>query len=224
MAQPRILLAEDDRAVRDSLQRLLRFEGYSVEAVSDGAQAVDVRNEEDFDLIILDWMMPEVDGLAVCRYVRRCGDDTPLLMLTAKTDTSDRVAGLDAGADDYLTKPFEADELLARVRALLRRGNRESSTLRLEDLVVDVAGRRATRDGRDLALTKIEFDLLAELVNNSGTVLSPTQLYERIWGYDFGPDSKNLTVYVGYLRRKLEDGGASRLIHTVRGVGYVARP
>lgn len=219
-----ILIAEDDRSVRDSLSRILRFEGYDITPVVDGEEAVDTLGAQKVDLVLLDWMMPKLDGLSVCRWMRRNAIDAPVLMLTARGDTSDRVAGLDAGADDYLTKPYETDELLARVRALLRRGtSKNSGELQLDDLVIDEAGRRATRGDSELDLTKIEFDLLVELVKRAGTVLSPTELYDQIWGYDFGPNSKNLAVYIGYLRRKTEDGGKSRLIHTVRGVGYVAR-
>lgn len=218
-----ILIAEDDRSVRDSLSRILRFEGYEIVPVVDGEEAVDAVGQQKVDLVLLDWMMPKLDGLSVCRWMRRNAIDVPVLMLTARGDTSDRVAGLDAGADDYLTKPYETDELLARVRALLRRGNKSAGELQLDDLVLDEAGRQAERSGKNLDLTKIEFDLLVELVKNAGTVLSPTELYDQIWGYDFGPNSKNLAVYIGYLRRKTEEHGGTRLIHTVRGVGYVAR-
>jgi two-component system response regulator MprA len=225
MTQPRILLAEDDRSVRDSLTRILRFESYEITAVENGEAAVAALEADTFDLALLDWMMPVLDGLAVCRWVRRNGRDLPVLMLTARGETTDRVAGLDAGADDYLAKPYETDELLARIRALLRRSSgRVEQQLALGDIHIDEAGRAARRGERDLDLTKIEFDLLATLVRNAGTVLTPTELYEQIWGYDFGPASKNLAVYIGYLRRKTEDGGDSRVIHTVRGVGYVARP
>jgi two-component system response regulator MprA len=219
-----ILIAEDDRSVRDSLSRLLKFEGYKIVSAEDGEAAVAALEKGGVDIALLDWMMPKLDGLAVCRWMRRQKIDTPVLMLTAKGDTSDRVAGLDAGADDYLTKPYESDELLARVRALLRRtASKEGGVLSLGDLTIDEAGRTASRSGEELDLTKIEFDLLVALVKQTGTVLTPTELYEQIWGYDFGPTSKNLAVYVGYLRRKTEEKGGGRLIHTVRGVGYVAR-
>jgi len=218
-----ILIAEDDKSVRESLSRILRFEGYETISVADGEEAVAALEGGSVDLALLDWMMPKLDGLAVCRWMRRKNMDTPILLLTAKGDTSDRVAGLDAGADDYLIKPYESDELLARLRALLRRGGKGAETLVLEDLVIDEAGRRASRGGESLDLTKIEFDLLATLVRQAGTVMTPGELYEQIWGYNFGPTSKNLAVYIGYLRRKTEDRGGKRLIHTVRGVGYVAR-
>lgn len=218
-----ILIAEDDKSVRDSLGRILRFEGYETISVADGEEAVVALESNNIDIALLDWMMPKLDGLAVCRWMRRHNSDVPVLILTAKGDTSDRVAGLDAGADDYLVKPYESDELLARLRALLRRGGKAAETLALDDLVIDEAGRRASRGGKDLDLTKIEFDLLTTLVREAGTVMTPSDLYAKIWGYDFGPASKNLAVYIGYLRRKTEDLGGKRLIHTVRGVGYVAR-
>ena len=229
-----VLLAEDDRAVRESLVRALTLEGYTVTAVTNGAQALDELHDSMPDLVVLDVSMPHVDGLTVCRVLRSEANQVPVLMLTARTETSDRVAGLDAGADDYLPKPFDLDELYARMRALLRRtkpagavdGGADDTAgelLQLGDLSVDPAGRRATRAGRHLELSKTEFDLLELLVRNARVVLDHTTIYERIWNYDFGPDSKNLAVYIGYLRRKTEQDGASRLIHTVRGVGYVAR-
>lgn len=228
-----MLLAEDDRAVRESVARALTLEGYDVIAVTNGAQALDSLREHSPDLVLLDVSMPHVDGLTVCRVLRSEHNQVPVLMLTARTETSDRVAGLDAGADDYLPKPFDLSELFARMRALLRRtqvlgagpGATDQSTglLTLGDLRLDPAGRTASRDGKELELSKTEFDLLELMVRNAGIVLDHTTIYERIWHYDFGPDSKNLAVYIGYLRRKTEDGGAARLIHTVRGVGYVAR-
>jgi two-component system response regulator MprA len=227
-----VLLAEDDRSVRESLTRALTLEGYTVTAVANGAQALDWLATNRADLVLLDVSMPHVDGLTVCRVVRSEQDRVPILMLTARTETSDRVAGLDAGADDYLPKPFDLAELLARMRALVRRtqayaaGTTTTSPddrLVLDDLVIDLAGRRARRSDRDIMLSKTEFDLLELLVRNAGIVLDHATIYDRIWQYDFGPDSKNLAVYIGYLRRKTETGGAERLIHTVRGVGYVAR-
>ena len=227
-----VLLAEDDRAVRESLQRALGLEGYDVRAVTNGAEALEALGERPADLVLLDVSMPVLDGLTACRVLRSEGNRVPILMLTARTETRDRVAGLDAGADDYLPKPFDLDELFARMRALLRRAAPEpgaggvggaGAELAIGDLAIDVAGRRATRAGTDLDLSKTEFDLLELLVRNAGIVLDHSTIYERIWQYDFGPDSKNLAVYIGYLRRKTEVDGAPRLIHTVRGVGYVAR-
>ncbi len=222
-----VLLAEDDRAVRESLVRALHLEGHEVTAVTNGARALEHLAAHGADLVLLDVSMPVIDGLTACRVLRSEGNQVPILMLTARTETSDRVAGLDAGADDYLPKPFDLDELFARMRALARRsGLREGvddAVLTLGDLRLDPSGRRATRAGVAVELSKTEFDLLELLVRNAGVVLEHSTIYDRIWHYDFGPDSKNLAVYVGYLRRKTEAGGASRLIHTVRGVGYVAR-
>lgn len=222
-----ILIAEDDRAVREALRRALSFEGYEVIAAADGGEALEVLTAQTPDAILLDIMMPGVDGLTVCRRVRDKGLTVPVLMLTARHEISDRVAGLDAGADDYLVKPYALDELLARLRALLRRTSVtgvQGNTLRLADLVIDEAARRVTRGDALLELTKTEFDLLELLVHNQNIVLTREIIYERIWGFDFETGSKSLDVYIGYLRRKLEADGASRLIHTVRGVGYVARP
>ncbi len=221
-----ILVVDDDRAIRESLDRALALEGYRVVTATDGALALDLIAAETPDVVVLDLMMPNVDGLTVCRRLRARRDRTPILMLTARTETSDRVSGLDAGADDYLPKPFDLDELLARIRALLRRTKDESAddSLQVADLVLDTAGRRAMRGSREIELTKTEFDLLELLVRNAGVVLDQTTIYERIWGYDFGPDSKNLAVYIGYLRRKTENENESRHVHTVRGVGYVVRP
>jgi two-component system, OmpR family, response regulator MprA len=222
---PRILFAEDDPGVREALARALRFEGYDVQTASDGGEALELVGENPPELLVLDVMMPFVDGLSVCRRVREKYRQLPILMLTARHEVSDRVAGLDAGADDYLAKPFALDELLARIRALLRRtmasGNEQS--ISAVGLFLDPARRVATRDGVDLDLTKTEFDLLDLLMTNAGIVLSRDVLYERIWGFDFETSSKSLDVYIGYLRRKTEESNASRLIHTVRGVGYVLR-
>lgn len=223
----RVLLADDDRAIRESLVRALDLEGYHVTEVTDGVDALATARRDDFDVLILDVMMPGVDGLGVCRVLRAEGDPTPILMLTARVETPDRVAGLDAGADDYLPKPFELDELLARLRALLRRTAPEPEarrTLRLGELAVDPAARRVWWQGTEITLSKTEFDLLELLVRNAGIVLDRGTIYQRIWGYEFGADSKNLAVYIGYLRRKLENAGAAELIHTVRGVGYSVRP
>jgi two-component system, OmpR family, response regulator MprA len=222
----RVLIAEDDRAVRESLARALTLEGYTVVAVKDGHEALEFMQTNTVDVALFDVMMPHIDGLTACRRLRSRGDRTPIMMVTARAETSDRVSGLDAGADDYLPKPYVLDELLARVRALARRFRTDESEARqlsLADLVLDLSGRRCTRAGRDIDLSKTEFDLLELLLINQGVVLDHSTIYERIWGYDFGPDSKNLAVYIGYLRRKTEDHGESRLIHTVRGIGYVAR-
>ena len=221
----RVLLAEDDRATRESIARALELDGYEVRAVPDGAAALEAFEEDTPDLLVLDLMMPNVDGLTVCRRLRARSDHTPILIATARTEVSDRVSGLDAGADDYLPKPFALDELLARVRALLRRTTYDTPDreLRVEDLRIDEAARRVWRGDRELDLTKTEFDLLQLLARNAGIVLSHSRIYERIWGYDFGSESKSLAVYIGYLRRKTEEDGSARLIQTVRGVGYTLR-
>jgi two-component system response regulator MprA len=224
----RILIADDDRAIRESLCRVLALEGYTVSAVTDGATALAAVRESSFDAALVDVMMPNVDGLTVCRVLRAERNRLPILMLTARVETSDRVAGLDAGADDYLPKPFELDELLARLRALLRRaapddGRDDAAELRVADVRVDSHARRVWRGDREIDLSKTEFDLLELLVRNHGIVLDHATIYERIWSYDFGPDSKNLAVYISYLRRKLEVGDEPKLIHTVRGVGYTVR-
>ena len=224
VSTPTILLAEDDRAVRDSLERALRVNGYDVTTTVDGLEALAAHAESSPDLLITDVMMPNLDGITVCRRLREAGDKTPILVLTARDAVSDRVAGLDAGADDYLPKPFALEELLARVRALLRRRSEtDAETLTFADLTLDTRTRLVTRGARTLELTKTEFDLLELLLRNATIVLGRDVIYERIWGYDFGTDSKSLDVYIGYLRRKTEDGGDDRLIHTVRGVGYVLR-
>jgi two-component system, OmpR family, response regulator MprA len=226
----RILVAEDDRAVRESLVRALQLEGYTVASANNGAEALEAIRQSEPDVLLLDVSMPVVDGLTVCRVIRSEGNRLPVLMLTARTETSDRVAGLDAGADDYLPKPYDLDELLARIRALLRRSGfgsddaeQPAGELVLGDLRLDTSGRRAFRGEREIQLSKTEFDLLALLVANRGIVLDHSTIYDRIWHYDFGPDSKNLAVYIGYLRRKTEAEGEPRVVHTVRGVGYTAR-
>ena len=228
----RVLVADDDRAIRESLARALELEGYPVVAVRDGASALEAIAADQPDVLILDVMMPGIDGLTVCRVLRAQGDQTPILMLTARTETSDRVAGLDAGADDYLPKPFDLEELLARVRALLRRFRPTDSggevsgidaPLVVADLTLDPATREVTRGGRPITLSKTEFDLLELLMRNSGVVLVHSTIYDRIWGYDFGPGSNNLAVYISYLRRKIDADEDVKLIHTVRGVGYTVR-
>lgn len=220
---PTILIAEDDRRVRESLDRALSLEGYEVVTAIDGAAALDLHADRAADLLLLDVSMPNVDGLSVCRRLRQRGDLTPVLMLTARHEVPDRVAGLDAGADDYLVKPFALDELLARVRARLRSTAEDDESLRLGDLVIDPEGRLVRRGDRTLDLSRTEFDLLEVLVRNTGVVLSREVLYDRVWAGELESDSKTLDVYVGYLRRKTEEGGASRIVHTVRGLGYVAR-
>ncbi|KUN93659.1 response regulator transcription factor [Streptomyces caeruleatus] len=236
-----VLLAEDDRAIRHALERALTLEGYQVTAVVDGVEALAQAHRTPPDVLVLDVMMPGIDGLQVCRVLRAEGDRTPILMLTALVETQDRIAGLDAGADDYVVKPFDVEEVFARLRALLRRTS-DSNGPALVDVpkptaapepsgrLVEAAGlrmdpqaRRVWRGGRELELTRTEFELLELLVRNAGIVLDHATIYDRIWGYDFGPGSKNLAVYVGYLRRKLDEPGAPQLIHTVRGVGYVLR-
>jgi two-component system response regulator MprA len=221
----RVLLAEDDRAIREALIRALELEGHEIEAVADGAQALEAIAQHEPDAVVLDWMMPVIDGLTVCRRLRASGSAIPVLMLTARTEVADRVSGLDAGADDYLPKPFALDELLARVRALLRRTTADDGdrVTRVADLVLDPAARRAWRGERELDLTRTEFDLLETLVRNAGIVCTHSALYDAVWSYDFGPDSKTLAVYIGYVRKKLEQDDEPRLIHTVRGVGYTLR-
>jgi two-component system response regulator MprA len=220
-----ILIAEDDRAVRQSLERTLRLEGLDVRAVRTGVEAVDACALDLPDLVILDVMMPDMDGLTACRTLRTRTPELPILMLTARHEVGDRVAGLEAGADDYLVKPYASAELVARVRALLRRGGLSGAKelLRCADVKLDPAARLAWRGDRLLNLTKTEFDLLELLTFNAGIVLSRETLYERIWGYDFETSSRSLDVYIGYLRAKLEAGGERRLVQTVRGVGFVMR-
>lgn len=225
MLNTKILIAEDDRAVRDALRRALRLEGYEVTLAADGSEALTALDRTRVDLIILDVLMPYVNGLSVCRTLRSRGDRTPVLMLTARHEVGDRVAGLDAGADDYLTKPFALDELLARIRALLRRSDDSAlaEVLRYQDLELDMKSRRARRGERLIDLTKTEFDLLELLMANAGVVLDRDLIYQRIWDIGFETTSNSLDVYIGYLRRKVEGEGEPRLIHTVRGVGYVLR-
>lgn len=220
-----MLVVEDDKAVRSSLERALRLEGYEVSLAADGSSGLDAVGAGRPDVVVLDVMLPLLDGLSVCREMRQRGDRTPVLMLTARTEVGDRVAGLDAGADDYLPKPFALEELLARLRALIRRVLPDASTgvVTVGDLRIDEAARRVWRGERELELTKTEFELLSLLAHNVGVVLDHPTIYERIWGYDFGADSKALQVYIGYLRRKTEDAGESRIVHTVRGVGYTLR-
>jgi two-component system response regulator MprA len=225
----RVLVVDDDRAIREALARALELDGYEVDLASDGAAALATIREMRPDVAIVDVMMPNIDGLTLCRVLRAERDRLPILMLTARTETSDRVAGLDAGADDYLPKPFELQELLARLRALLRRSRPDDDVaggdamLQVADLRIDPSARRVWRGDIEVDLSKTEFDLLELLVRNTGIVLDHTLIYERIWNYDFGPDSKNLAVYISYLRRKIDTGDLPKLIHTVRGVGYTVR-
>jgi len=221
----KVVLAEDDPAVRNAVQRVLELEGYSVVVTKDGVAALDAILSNTPDAVVMDVMMPFSDGLSVCRELRRRANRTPVLLLTARHEVGDRVAGLDAGADDYLVKPFSIDELLARVRALLRRNapNTTSSILQLADLTLDSTRREVRRGLRIVDLTKTEFDLLQVLLAQTGIVLSREYLYEHIWGFDFETNSKSLDVYVGYLRRKIEQNDETKLLHTVRGVGYVVR-
>jgi len=222
----RILVVDDDAAVRESLGRALRLEGYDVELASDGLEALErlQGNGDDPDLVVLDVLMPNIDGLEVCRRLRRMGSRLPVLMLTARDEVTDRVAGLDAGADDYVVKPFALAELLARVRALLRRSADEAvDVLRFGDLELDPATREVRRDGDPIELTRTEFALLELFMLNPRQVLTRSIIFERVWGYDFGFGSNSLDVYIGYLRRKTEAGGKTRLIHTIRGVGYALR-
>ena len=224
--QARILIAEDDQGVRTSLTRALTFQNYNVTAVNDGAQALEAVDAQLPDLVILDVSMPHVDGLTACRMIREKYQSLPILMLTARHEISDRVAGLDAGADDYVVKPFALEELSARVRSMLRRTHvtEETQNLVVADLVLDLRSRTAHRGKRELILTKTEFDLLELLMQNVGIVLERDMLYDRIWGFNFETGSRSLDVYIGYLRRKTEEGGESRILHTIRGVGYIVRP
>jgi two-component system, OmpR family, response regulator MprA len=221
----KILVVDDERAVRESLRRALELEGYEIELAEDGAQALGrLGTEPEPDAMVLDVLMPGVDGLEVSRTVRRNGSKLPILMLTARTQVEDRVEGLDAGADDYLTKPFALEELLARVRALLRRTSDGSGqTLRFADLELDPGTREVRRGDQKIELTRTEFSLLELFLLNPRQVLTRSLIFERVWGYDFGFASNSLDVYIGYLRRKTEAGGKPRLIHTVRGVGYALR-
>jgi two-component system, OmpR family, response regulator MprA len=219
----RVLVVDDDPDVRDSLVRALRYAGYNVAAAADGAEALASLSRSPADLIVLDVLMPMLDGLEVCRRLRVRGDATPILVLTARATVDDRVTGLAAGADDYLIKPFALAELLARVRALLRRTQLGRDVLGYADLSLDVTARRAVRGGQEITLTRIEFDLLELLLRNAGRVLRYDAIVDQVWGYAEAPASNTLQVFVGFLRRKLEEGCRPRLVHNVRGVGYVLR-
>jgi two-component system response regulator MprA len=221
----RILVVDDEPAVREALERILRFEGFDVAMAGNGREAVRSQAIAPADAVLLDVLMPELDGLEVCRRMRDTGDRTPVLMLTARDEVGDRVAGLEAGADDYLPKPFALEELLARVRALLRRSgwSDQRDVLRFDDLELDPHAHEARRGDRLIELTRTEFLLLELFLHHPRQVLTRSQIFDNVWGYDFGPASNSLDVYVGYLRRKTEAAGEPRLLHTVRGVGYVLR-
>ncbi len=221
----RILVVDDERAARDALRRALRLEGYEVELASDGEEALALHRQQEPDLILLDVLMPRLDGLDTCRRLRASGDTTPVLILTARVEVEDRVEGLDAGADDYLTKPFALDELLARVRALLRRRSDPDrrEVLRYGDVTLDTGTFEVFRGERRLELTRMEFQLLELFLRYPRRALTRSVIFERVWGFDFGASSNALDVYIGYLRRKLEADGEARLIQTIRGVGYAMR-
>jgi two-component system, OmpR family, response regulator MprA len=219
----RVLVVDDEPAVRSALSRALTLKRWDVDTAADGREALDALGRGGVDAVVLDLMMPGVDGLEVCRRLRAAGDRTPVLMLTARDAVEDRVTGLDAGADDYVVKPFALEELLARLRAIVRRtsdGNGQPGPLRYSDLELDADAHEVRRSGRRLELTRTEFLLLELFMRNPRQVLTRSTIFERVWGYDFGTSSNSLGVYVGYLRRKL---GEPRLLHTVRGVGYVLR-
>lgn len=220
----RLLFAEDEPELRAVAVRRLREEGFGVDGCADGQEALDYAESTDYDVIILDIMMPKKDGLSVLRKLRQCGNNVPVLLLTAKDAVSDRVAGLDAGADDYLTKPYAFDELLARIRALLRRQSSEKSDcMSVGDLKLCVSSRKVTRGGREIALSAKEFSLLESLMRHKGSVLSRAQLENQVWDYDFDGGSNVIDVYIRYLRRKIDDPFEKKLIHTVRGAGYVLK-
>jgi two-component system response regulator MprA len=221
----RVLVVDDEPAVRESLERALRLEGYDIALAANGSEALAAVSEQPPDAIVLDLMMPRIDGLEVCRRLRAQGNRTPILVVTARDAVADRVAGLDAGADDYVVKPFALDELLARLRALLRRTRSEAAgeVLRFADLTLDPVAHEVKRGEREIELTRTEFLLLELFMQHPRQVLTRSVIFERVWEYDFGPNSNSLTVYIGYLRRKTEEGGEPRLLHTVRGVGYILR-
>jgi two-component system response regulator MprA len=219
----RVLVVDDEPALRSALERALRLNGFDVALAEDGEDGLAALRAEAPDIVVLDVLMPRLDGIAACRRLRADGDRTPVLMLTARDAVADRVAGLDAGADDYLVKPFALEELLARVRALVRRSNGGDGPLRFADVLLDPGTREARRGARPLQLTRTEFNLLELFLRNPRQVLPRSLVFERVWGYDFGPSSNALEVYVGYLRRKLETIGEPRVLHTVRGVGYQLR-
>jgi two-component system response regulator MprA len=222
----RLLVVDDDPALREALALVLDLNGFDVTTAVDGREAIRALAVDSHDAVVLDVLMPGLDGLEVCRRLRAAGNRTPVLMLTARSEVSERVEGLEAGADDYLAKPFAREELIARLRALLRRTgwDGDDGLLRYEDLELDPLAHEARRGGRLLELTRTEFLLLELLMHHPRQVLTRSTIFERVWGYDFGPSSNSLEVYIGYLRRKTEAQGEARLLHTVRGVGYVLRP
>ncbi len=221
----RVMVVDDEPAMREALELALRLDGFEVQLASDGRDAIRQLPSARPDVVLLDVLMPELDGIEVCRRMRDAGDRTPVLMLTARDEVDDRVAGLEAGADDYLAKPFALPELLARLKALLRRTGwaEDAELLRFDDLELDPGACEASRAGEALSLTRTEFVLLELFLRHPRQVLTRTQIVEHVWGYDFGPTSNSIDVYVGYLRRKTEAAGGERLLHTVRGVGYVLR-
>jgi two-component system, OmpR family, response regulator MprA len=226
--RPRILVVDDEPAVQQALVRALSLEQYAVDVATDGTEALQALAADHFDAVVLDVTMPGVSGLEVCRRLRASGDRSPVLMLTARDAIDDRVAGLDAGADDYLVKPFALRELMARIRALLRRHTPDEQDeppewLHFDDLTLDPLAHEVHRNGRRLDLTRTEFALLELFMRHPRQVLSRSTIFEHVWGYDFGAASNTLGVYMGYLRRKTEDGGSPRLLHTVRGIGYILR-
>ena len=223
--EPAVLVVDDDASIRAALERALRLEGFAVEVSAGGHEALEAAERRTPDVIVLDVVMPDLSGVTVTRRLRARGVEVPICMLSARDEVEDRVAGLEAGADDYVVKPFELEELVARLRALLRRTKAGGAEpVRVGDLVIDPARRSVHRGGREVELTRREFELLEELGRHSGIVLSRQQLLERVWGYDFEVDGNVVDVFVGYLRRKLEAGGEERIIHTVRGVGFALRP
>ena len=222
----RVAIVDDDAAIRSALSRALRMENYDVDGYEDGTSALRAFHIGAPDAIILDLQLPDIDGVEICQRIRKAGDNTPILMLTARDAVNDRVEGLDAGADDYLVKPFDLPELLARLRALLRRrapADLDGGIVRFEDLTVNSTTREVTRGDRRVELTKIEFELLELLITHPRQVLTRDQILDLVWGYNFDSGTNSLAVYVGYLRRKLEEGGEPRLVQTIRGVGYALR-
>jgi two-component system response regulator PrrA len=222
--EPLVLVADDDEAIRTALERALRLEGFAVEVAEDGLRALELVEQHKPGVIVLDVVMPNLSGISVVSRLRARGNDVPICVLSARDEVQDRVAGLEAGADDYVIKPFDLEELVARLRALLRRvPSAAGEVIRIGEVVIDPSQRRVTRAGREVELTRREFELLEELARHRNVVLSRQQLLERVWGYDFEVEGNVVDVFIGYLRRKLEAGGESRMIHTVRGVGFVLR-